>query len=329
MGLGIHAADDGAVRFRTSDPNACRAYFRATQDGTHNFDVSREPSFHDFAHHEWPVGHVSLNLIELRCAGSFTITKCAPSPWYQFNFLLEGRCEIRTGNRSVSATAGDAFVVDPDQIGVEVWESGMSQYLLRVDRKVIEHALATELGTAVPRQRPIFDTVSRDPGIGSWLEHIAKSGTSIADSFLLGDRRVLRSIEQALVTMVLSGFHHSASEDLARQILGIAPYYVKRAEEYIRAHARNDVTIDDIAAAAGVSARTLFYGFKRWRGKSPMSYVRDMRLDLARKELERGRENGGSVSSAAINAGFSNFSQFSRIYKARFGETPSATLLGH
>jgi AraC-like DNA-binding protein len=329
MGLGIHAADGGAVRFRTSDPSACRAYFRATQDGMHDFDVSREPSFQNFAHHEWPVGRVSLNLIELHCADSFTITKSAPSPWYQFNFLLEGQCELRTGNRSILATAGDAFVVDPDQIGVEVWESGMSQYLLRVDRRVIEHALATELGSAVPRQRPIFDPLSRDPGIGSWLQHIAKSGINATDSLLLTDRRVLRSIEQALVTMVLSGFHHSASEDLARQITGIAPYYVKRAEEYIRVHACNDLTIDDIAAAARVSARTLFYGFKRWRGKSPMAYVRDTRLDLARRELERGQEHGGSVSRAAINAGFTNFSQFSRIYKARFGETPSATLLGH
>jgi transcriptional regulator GlxA family with amidase domain len=35
---------------------------------------------------------------------------------------------------------------------------------------------------------------------------------------------------------------------------------------------------------------------------------------------------GGTVSHAALDAGFTNFSQFSKIYKARFGESPSVTL---
>jgi transcriptional regulator GlxA family with amidase domain len=89
---------------------------------------------------------------------------------------------------------------------------------------------------------------------------------------------------------------------------------------------REDLTVEAIAQAAGTSARSVFYGFRHARNTTPMAYLRNVRLDLARKELQIAREAGGTVSRAAANAGFTNFSQFSKIYKARFGQTPSETL---
>lgn len=323
---GSPAGFDSAMRFQTHNADECKEYFRA-QQGTHQFDLSRGPSFQDFQHHEWPVGRLSLNLIEMRCAGDFTVTKAQPASYYQFNFLLEGSCRVKGRFGNAIAQPGDAFIIDPDQPLTELWEDRMMQYLLRVDRRLIDGMLSTELGKSL-KQHVVFDPVAHDPGIGPWLRHIA-ANTAEAGNLLLSDRRVVKSIEDTLITMLLTGFRHSELAGLERSAQGVAPYYVKRAEEHIHANARNDLTIENIAAVAKVSPRTLFYGFKRWRGKSPMAYVRDARLDIARKELEMGRESGGSVSGAAINAGFTNFSQFSRIYKARFGEPPSATLLGH
>lgn len=306
---------------------ACRDYFRSVRDGTHNFDAARPPNFQDFAHHEWPVGRISLNLVNIECAGDFTVTKSAPIPYFQFNFLLEGQCEIRGRHGSVVANPGDTFVVDPEQSATEFWHNRSTQYLLRIDRRVVEQALANELGTGLTRPL-VFESVTRDPGIGNWLRHIADSGLNTAGLTLLRDHRVVKGMEDTLVAMLLSGLRHSETDSLARRNATVAPYYVKRAEEFIDAHARDDLSIEEISAASRVSPRTLFYGFKRWRGKSPMAYVRDARLDIARRELQQGQRDGGTVSRAAINSGFSNFSQFSRIYKARFGETPSATLLG-
>lgn len=321
-------SERGSMRIRTSNVRECRDYFRAVEGGTHFFDIARPPGFGDFEHHEWALGRISLNRIDISCAGDFTVTKAAPVPYFQFNFVLEGACEIKGRHGRLVANPGDIFVIDPEQPATEFWQSRMLQYLLRIERRVVENALATELGAGLSKHL-VFDPVTPDPGICAWLHQIANGCVDGAGSSLMANRRVAKSIEDTLIAMVLAGFHHSESEVLARKSPSVAPYYVKRAEEHIRLHARDELSVESIAAAAKVSPRTLFYGFKRWRGKSPMAYVRESRLDMARKELELGQEAGTTVSKAAVNAGFTNFSQFSRIYKARFGETPSATLLAH
>ena len=145
---------------------------------------------------------------------------------------------------------------------------------------------------------------------------------------ILSDTRVLRDFERTVITMLLAGVPHNKTDELTDSSSRIAPYYVKRAENYIRSAATGEITMDDIVRAASVSERTLFYGFKRWRNTTPMAYVWDVRLALARKELKDARRTGGTVSQAAINAGFTTFSHFAKIYKARYGETPSATLRG-
>jgi len=312
--------------FRTNDIDECRDYILADTGILAFNGGGRRGGMLTFAHHQCDVGRMSLNVADLFCSDGFTITKQGPAAFYSFQFLLEGTCQLKGSFGTAVAKPGDVFIVDPDHATKELWSERCLQLLLRVDRNIIEQAASAELGKGLSR-RLVFDPVGADPGIRSWLQHIIGSRSGGAADSLLEDRRVIKSVENTLVAMLLAGLRHSESDDLARQSHGVAPYYVKRAEEYIHTHARDDVTVEEISAAAGVSARTLFYGFKRWRSKTPMSYLRDFRLDLARNELERAQRMGGTLSQAALNAGFTNLSQFSRIYKARFGEKPSATLM--
>jgi AraC-like DNA-binding protein len=318
----------GTPSFETEDADACREYIMATT-GTHRFELSRKSKFLDFVHRRCSVGRVSLNYVHLNSSDGFKITKGDAAPYYSFQFLLEGECQLEGAFGSVTAGAGDVFVLDPDHLTREFWPRDCLQYLLQIDRDLLEQIVAEELGKTLTR-RLVFDPVMRDPGMSALLNVIADSlrtqGTGVS---VLTDRRVAKSFEHSLITMLLAGLHHSESDDFSRPNQSAAPYYVKRAEAFIRAHLRDELSVDNIADAAGVSPRSTFYGFKRWRDTTPMTHVRNLRLEVARKELERGRTRGITVSQAAINAGFTNFSQFSKIYKARYGETPSATLRGY
>ena len=107
----------------------------------------------------------------------------------------------------------------------------------------------------------------------------------------------------------------------------VAPYYVRRVESYIREHAGEPIATDDLVAVGGVSARSIYHGFRRFRSTTPMGYLKAVRLDRAREALARNRAGARiSVTEAATSAGYTNLSQFSRDYRARFRESPSQTL---
>ena len=79
-------------------------------------------------------------------------------------------------------------------------------------------------------------------------------------------------------------------------------------------------------AAADVSVRSLFNGFRRFRGLAPMAYVKALRLELAHDELLRADPAARSVTEIALACGFTHMSKFARDFAARFGERPGAVL---
>lgn len=312
---------------RTKDYEECRAHVRAATN-THRLSIGKRSDFLGFAHRGYAVGKLQLDLVQVDTSNGFEVYKEKPSDMYYFQFLLQGSCKIDGLSGPAAAQPGNILVIEPSQVTHEFWPGKCLQIMVRVPREAIEHAISAELGRRVTG-RVTFQPVARDMGIASWLRHFI--GTRLRgheQQSILGNPRVLRDFERTVLTMLLAGVPHSKSDELADSPSRIAPYYVKRAENYIRSAATGEITMDNIVQVAGVSERTLFYGFKRWRNTTPMAYVWDVRLALARKELQNARRTGGTVSQAAINAGFTTFSHFAKIYKARYGETPSATLRG-
>lgn len=102
-------------------------------------------------------------------------------------------------------------------------------------------------------------------------------------------------------------------------------WQVRRAEEYIESHWNQPITVASIARATAASARSIFYHFKSSRGQSPMSFLKQVRLEHAREMLE-GSGIGRSVTEIAIDCGFGNLGHFAGDYFKRFGERPSDTL---
>ena len=90
---------------------------------------------------------------------------------------------------------------------------------------------------------------------------------------------------------------------------------------------RSSRGVEELAEMAGVSARTLQTAFRRFRNTTPMTHLREVRLELARTELARAQRNSGSVASIAHLCGFGHLGRFATDYKARFNESPSQTLL--
>ncbi|MEQ8165776.1 MAG: helix-turn-helix domain-containing protein, partial [Alphaproteobacteria bacterium] len=77
---------------------------------------------------------------------------------------------------------------------------------------------------------------------------------------------------------------------------------------------------------SGVSARSLFAGFRAYRGQGPMAFLKQVRLERARAELAAADPGRARVIDIALKWHFSHMGRFAADYGRRFGEAPSVTL---
>lgn len=103
-----------------------------------------------------------------------------------------------------------------------------------------------------------------------------------------------------------------------------SPAKTRQLEDYIQQNWNQAISVEEIAAACGVSARSVFAQFRKHRGLSPLVYQRNLRLDHARRML-LSPDNSLSVIDVATACGFASFGHFARRYRDRFGELPSTT----
>jgi AraC-like DNA-binding protein len=102
-----------------------------------------------------------------------------------------------------------------------------------------------------------------------------------------------------------------------------APATVRRAMTYMDSHAREPITIDDVAAAVGISTRGLQAAFHRATGTTPSVYLRAVRLSGVHEELLAGAP--GTVAEIARRWGFHHPSRFASFYRGRYGVSPHET----
>ncbi|MFE8595897.1 AraC family transcriptional regulator [Archangium violaceum] len=136
---------------------------------------------------------------------------------------------------------------------------------------------------------------------------------------------LVASLRDALLTALLTGTRHSASSCLEASPRRAAPACVRRAEEFIEAHAGEPIALADIVAAAGVPERSLRAAFIAARGMPPVAFLRRRRFEIARQTLLAGAP-GTTVTGVVASLGFVSGGRFSVEYKKLFAESPSDTL---
>lgn len=103
------------------------------------------------------------------------------------------------------------------------------------------------------------------------------------------------------------------------------PSQLKKAIAICTAQESHELSVEQLARAAGASRRKLEVLFRRWRGVSPAQFIRNHWLDEAAVRMGL---PGASISKVALDLGFSSASSFSVAFKARFNVTPRQYMRG-
>ena len=91
-------------------------------------------------------------------------------------------------------------------------------------------------------------------------------------------------------------------------------------ERLLDADTRRAWAVEELAGALGMTARQFGYRFSKATGRAPALWLRERRVQSARRLLGEGR----SVSATADALGFANPYHFSRLFKAVAGVPPSS-----
>jgi len=131
----------------------------------------------------------------------------------------------------------------------------------------------------------------------------------------------LNIIEQAKNRKVLTNeANEIAAELISRARDGRQVHTMQQALIYIHNNFSTDISLDRVAAAAGISKYHFSRLFKEMTGLTYQSYLNRVRIEQAKKLLN---DDTLSITDTGCAVGYSDLTHFERIFKKLTGVTPS------
>jgi transcriptional regulator GlxA family with amidase domain len=94
---------------------------------------------------------------------------------------------------------------------------------------------------------------------------------------------------------------------------------VKKAQEYIEKNYQEKITVDELATMFAISRRNLERRFRKFTYNSVVEYIQRVRIEAAKMNLERTREN---VNEAMYKVGYNDTKAFRTTFKKITGLSP-------
>lgn len=273
------------------------------------------------------------SLIQVGYGADVSIRAESCGPHFLIAIPLSGSALIRAGKNELVSDTSTAAIIRPGDPLHFAFSHDLTLLLLRVPAQRLEAHCAQLLGDRghrLDRQLDFAAGFSLDNDTGrSWLRmmrFIRDEAANDNGSFLRQSPIAMASFQQTLMNMILTMQPHNYTDHLTGRMTAVAPFYIRRAEEFMGVHAAEPITLPRIAAAAGISVRALTRGFQDFRGTSPMAWLKGLRLERVREDLLSSDSARGSVSQIALAWGFDHLGHFGQDYRRRYGETPRETL---
>ncbi|AWI80800.1 AraC family transcriptional regulator [Parazoarcus communis] len=291
----------------------------------HRLDQLRSRACLKYEHTHCAMGGFSFS--RMRYGADVSVDVDTLGDFYLIQVPLSGTDRMCVNGHSFCSDSRYASVNAPmSGLGMN-WSADCLKFAVRIERKLLEgHAAAL---SARPDDGPLVFMPSVDLRLAaprSWVATAQHVLNELQRNPQLATQPLVRTqFEQLLMTTLLSWMPGSFGEAVQTERRVVLPRHVKVAEEFMRANPEQVMTIETLASVVGVSGRTLFDGFRKFLGVSPMRYLRDLRMECARRDLlDASRPR--SVTTIATHWGFYQLGRFACDYRRRFDEHPHETM---
>jgi AraC-like DNA-binding protein len=271
--------------------------------------------------------NISLLYLDLHVRATLEILSV--KGYFGVHMLMNGRAqshhnghefEVNTIHALVTSPCGGVTMhLDDDspQLLFRFEDTALLEYLVRLRGRRLSGPLVFH---------PEFDLTS-DVAV-RWHAAVQLLHTEVYEEGSLVHRgHGISGIEELLMNTLLHIQPSTYRDEFVRPAEPATRRVVHDAMDYIDAHLGEPITMEAIARNVHMSVRSIQQGFREELGLSPMTYVRERRLERVHHELSDALPGDGVTVTAVANRwGFHHLSSFAVEYRKRWGMTPSETL---
>lgn len=227
--------------------------------------------------------------------------------------LLQAPLRVVEQDVPVEMKAGELCLLDPAALGAAAL-AGRGDPCLNLTRAAIQTVVGAD-----PMAGGVSVRRLADDGLAAFL--VPQMRLLAAQAVSLGAEERAAALENTLrlaLAMLRATFGVSSSATNGERVDGP----LTAAKRYIeRWHSRHDLSPDEVASMVNCSRRQLYRLFARER-LTVAGYLREVRLQRCRSDLQTcGRK--AKIGSIAYARGFDDLPAFSKLFKRRFGVSPS------
>jgi len=211
-------------------------------------------------------------------------------------------------------TVGQASIVPAGKEYIANWKDELEDIAVHFDPEFIARS-ASDL-TQTERVEIIGSCEATDP----LIYQIGLSLAAEVDAGAPAGSIYAESLVNTLVAHLLRHYSN-AGERFQRHYGGLPKHKLRRVTEFIDENLDHDLTLTEIAEIAELSPFHFARSFKQATGSTPIQFLMQRRIDLAKRLLI---ESELPIVEIGLRAGFKNQSHFTAFFRKMTAVTPKA-----
>ncbi|WP_096425692.1 AraC family transcriptional regulator [Pseudomonas putida] len=261
----------------------------------------------------------SLDLCRISYGSSVRVVSSGLNTCYHVQVLLKGNCLWRGCGDEHYFSPGELLLINPDDPADLTYSNDCEKFIIKLPVNALERVCSDNHW-----KKPIGGirfsprhSLQRLSGFDSLLGLVCGESERVHGPFRL--REYFTGI---IATMLLELLDNNIDRE---------PYEVdgspfERVVQFVDDNIKNNISLDQMAAVARMSPRSLYNLFERHACGTPKNYVRQRKLEHIHGLLSDPERKVRSITEVALDYGFLHLGRFADNYRNTFGELPSDTL---
>jgi AraC-like DNA-binding protein len=135
-----------------------------------------------------------------------------------------------------------------------------------------------------------------------------------------GNAAMLGRLTELMFVEILREYMHRLPQDQSGWLAGLNDPHVGKVLRLLHTNPVHDWTVDELAREVAVSRSVLAQRFTELVGETPMRYLSNWRMQLAKQMMREGAPN---IQDVATRVGYESEAAFNRAFKRATGSPPA------